>query len=102
MRAPVLLVLTLLCACGGSAGNETAPGGSPAEAATAADPLADTGAVQPTAAEEEDEAVLRAQDAEEFRKREASMEDRQSCLAKAAQLPEGQRAMVEESCRRRP
>jgi hypothetical protein len=100
VRAPLLLVLTLLCACGASAENETAPAGSAAE--VAADPLADSGAVQPTAAEEEEEAVLRAQDAEEFRKREASMEDRQSCLAKAAQLPEAQRAVVEESCRRRP
>jgi hypothetical protein len=107
MRATLALVsLTLvLTACGSRAAppQEGAPPSDSAVAPAEVSPV-DAGDTipAPAAGEPIDPAVLDARDAEDYARREQSMESEASCLLKARQVPDpATRSRLEEVCHRR-
>lgn len=94
MYRSLLLALLCLAACGGPAAEQPSPPAEPPGEAQSAGPT-------DTASAELEEAILRAEAEADLEKRRASMENREACLKKAAQLPENVRASVEASCRNR-
>jgi hypothetical protein len=97
-----LLVICALAACGS---RPAPPAEEQADTATAATPAAaeapDSVLAPPMPGVAEDPAIQDARDAQDFERRQRSMETEQSCLAKIRDVPPDARATLEAVCRRR-